>query len=167
MSAIGDIPMPSGFRYKDIAAQGRPEHTKTDAFRLRHPSMDVGRRAKIFAPFDALKGFNEAVSAKNELYVSRQELSEEDTSELNRRLTILREKTENSRIARENAIRLTVTCYFPCTDENSEAFAVRGQYRTITGICMSVDPSEKKVLVGNSWLAFKDIRRIEGPAGLF
>jgi hypothetical protein len=27
--------------------------------------MDLSRRAKIFAPFDALKGFNEAIEEKN------------------------------------------------------------------------------------------------------
>lgn len=167
MFSIGDIPMPAGFRYKDIAARGRPEHTKMDAFRLRHPSMDVRRRAKIFAPFDALKGFSSAISAKNELYVNKKDLSEEDQAELNRRLTILREMTPNTRLARENAVPVTVTCYYPCTDANSEAFSVRGQYRTVTGICMKVDPHDKRVLVGTTWIDFKDICRIQGPAGLF
>ena len=27
--------------------------------------MELSRRAKIFAPFDALKGFNEAIESKN------------------------------------------------------------------------------------------------------
>ena len=167
MNDLGDIPMPTDFRYKDIAANGRPEHTKTDSFRLRHPSMDVGRRAKLFAPFDALKGFNEAVSAKNELYVPRKELSEEEQEELNRRLAILRRMTMNSRLARGNALQITVTCYFPCTDENSDAFRVRGQYRTVKGICMRIDPESSKTLVGSTWVDFKDICRIEGAPGLF
>ena len=84
---IGDIPMPAGFRYREILLKGKPKHDKTDAFRIRHPSMDVGRRAKIFAPFDALRGFNEAVASKDVLYEHKRELNEEDQAELNRRLT--------------------------------------------------------------------------------
>ena len=56
--------MPAGFRYKEIFLRGKPFHAQTDAFRIRHPGMDVGKRAKIFAPFNALRGFNEAVAAK-------------------------------------------------------------------------------------------------------
>jgi len=66
MSRIGDIPMPADFRYRNILLRGRPKHEKTDSFRLRHPSMDIGKRAKIFAPFDALKGFDEAIASAAE-----------------------------------------------------------------------------------------------------
>ena len=61
MQGIGELPMPAGFKYRDIYLQGRPRHTVPDPFRIRHPVMDIGRRAKIFAPFDALKGFQEAL----------------------------------------------------------------------------------------------------------
>lgn len=64
---IGKMPMPAGFRYKEIFLRGKPYHSKTDEVRIQHPNMDVGKRAKIFAPFDALRGFNEAVAAKTEL----------------------------------------------------------------------------------------------------
>ena len=37
--------------------------SRNDSFRLRHPSMDPGKRAKIFAPFDALAGFSDALAA--------------------------------------------------------------------------------------------------------
>lgn len=52
------------FRYRNVLLRGRPRHGKYDAFSIRHPSMDPGRRAKIFAPFDALRGFNAALIAK-------------------------------------------------------------------------------------------------------
>ena len=99
MATIGDFPMPEDFRYKDVYLKGKPQHSKTDPFRLRHPSMDVRKRAKIFAPFDALKGYNEAVAAKNVLYEDKRELNEEDQDELNRRLGILHNLTYNSRMA--------------------------------------------------------------------
>ena len=37
----------------------QPKHDKTDSFSIKHPAMDLGRRAKIFSPFDALKGFSD------------------------------------------------------------------------------------------------------------
>ena len=168
MRNIGEVPMPPGFRYKEIFLRGKPRHEKTDAFRIRHPSMDVGRRAKIFAPFDALKGFNEAVAAKDELYENRRELNEEDLEELNRRVTILRRLTENSRLARENAIRISVTYYAPCEDPENEAYGLRGQYHAISGICRKVDPDvSRSILVDNTKISFRDIIRIESGDGIF
>ena len=85
MTMIGAMAMPVNFRYRDVFLKGRPRHDRFDSFRRRHPSMDVGRRAKIFAPFDALKGFNEAVAAKDILYRDKEVPGEEDSAELNRR----------------------------------------------------------------------------------
>ena len=78
MSSIGVMAMPADFRYRDVFLKGKPQHDRFDLFRIRHPSMDVGRRAKIFSPFDALKGFNEAIASKDVLYRERVELSDED-----------------------------------------------------------------------------------------
>ena len=51
--------------------------------------MDVGHRAKQFAPFAALRGFEESVRKKEILYEPRKELSEEKTQELDRKLQYL------------------------------------------------------------------------------
>jgi len=58
------FPVPPDFRYRSVLERGRPAHAGDDPFLRRHPAMDRGRRAKIFAPFDALKGFREAVAAR-------------------------------------------------------------------------------------------------------
>ena len=58
---LGGMDMPPAFRYRELLLRGRPRHDRLDAFRIRHPQMDIGRRAKIFAPFDALQGFDEAI----------------------------------------------------------------------------------------------------------
>ncbi|MBO4887469.1 MAG: hypothetical protein J5589_04050 [Firmicutes bacterium] len=63
MKRIGLMEMPALFRYREVAMKGKPKHDRFDSFSIRHPQMDVGKRAKIFAPFDALKGFDDAVSA--------------------------------------------------------------------------------------------------------
>ena len=52
--------------------RGRPRHGAGDEFRLRHPAMDVGHRAKIFAPFDALAGFRDAIAADDRPALAKQ-----------------------------------------------------------------------------------------------
>ena len=47
-------------KYKDIMDEERPVHDG-DAFEARHPRMPREARAKIFAPFAALKGYEEAI----------------------------------------------------------------------------------------------------------
>ena len=44
--------------YSDILGRERPVH-KNDDFDIRHPKMRRQLRAKQFAPFDALAGFQE------------------------------------------------------------------------------------------------------------
>ena len=56
--------IPAGFPYRQILLLGRPRHGSLDRFSARHPRMDLSRRAKIFAPFDALRGFDLALTAK-------------------------------------------------------------------------------------------------------
>jgi hypothetical protein len=44
---------------------------------IKHPRMSIQDRAKIFAPFAALKGYEEEIAAKQKIVVPRIELSEE------------------------------------------------------------------------------------------
>ncbi|MBR5762935.1 MAG: hypothetical protein IKX87_13025 [Lachnospiraceae bacterium] len=54
--------LPSSFKYSKVYEKGKPKHDKDDPFSFKHPSMDCSKRAKIFNPFDALKGFDEELS---------------------------------------------------------------------------------------------------------
>ena len=58
--------LPSSFRYRNVLEKGKPVHDKYDSFSIRHPAMDLSRRAKIFSPFDALKGFSDELSKTQE-----------------------------------------------------------------------------------------------------
>lgn len=168
MSSIGVMAMPANFRYREVFLKGRPRHDRYDPFRIRHPSMDRSHRAKIFAPFDALKGFNEAVSAKDVLYEDRIELLQEDTEELSRRLNILHNLTFNGRMARANRVQVTVTYYEPCNDENHEAFGLRGQYKTITGICWNVDAAVgQTILIDKARISLGNVLKIDASGDLF
>ena len=162
MSAIGVMAMPADFRYREVFLKGKPQHDRCDPFRIRHPRMNTGHRAKIFAPFDALKGFNEAVSAKEVLYENRIELSPEDAAELDRRLTILHNLTYNSRMARANRVQVSVTYYQPCMDPNHDDYRLRGQYQTISGICWNVDAEvNRTVTIDRMKLSLDDVLRID------
>lgn len=168
MSAIGVMAMPADFRYREVFLKGKPRHDRYDPFRIRHPRMNRGHRAKIFAPFDALKGFNEAVAAKDVLYEDRIELNQEDTAELDRRLTILHNLTYNSRMARVNQVRVSVTYYQPCRDQEHDAYGLKGQYQTITGVCWNVDAEvNRTITVDRMRLSLDDVIRIDALGDLF
>ena len=168
MSAIGVMAMPADFRYREVFLKGKPQHDRCDPFRIRHPRMNTGHRAKIFAPFDALKGFNEAVSAKEGLYEHRIELSPEDAAELDRRLTILHNLTYNSRMARANRVQVSVTYYQPCMDPNHDDYRLRGQYQTISGICWNVDAEvNRTITIDRMKLSLDDVLRIDALDDVF
>ena len=94
-------------RYGSIIFRQRPVHDG-DLFSRRHPRMSRLNRAKIFAPFAALVGFDERVRRKEVLYVARHRLDADEERALNRRLLALQRLTANSRLARANRVRVCV-----------------------------------------------------------
>ena len=115
---VGYMPMPADFPLKDLFRKGRPRHEKYDAFWCRHPPMDPGRRAKIFAPFDALVGFDDAIASKQVLYEPKRRLSEEEKERLNKKQRPQRShisspaltKTALHMARKGRTIRLQVSC---------------------------------------------------------
>ena len=102
------------------------------------------------------------------MYENRIELAPEDEDELSRRLTILHNLTFNSRMARANRVHVSVTYYEPCSDENHEAYGLRGQYKIVTGICWNVDAEVRHtILVGSTKLPLEDVIKIESPGDIF
>ena len=168
MNAIGVMTMPANFRYGDVFLKGKPRHDICDPFRIRHPVMDTRHRAKIFSPFDALKGFGDAVAAKDVLYEDRPELAPEDSAELRRRLTILHNLTYNNRMARANRIEISVTYFESCQDEDHGAFGRQGSYRTVTGICNNVDTEiEQTITIDRIKIPLDDVLKIEAAGDVF
>lgn len=162
MDTVGYMPMPEKFRYRDVFLLGKPQHDRNDRFSIKHPQMNVGRRAKIFSPFDALKGFNEAVAAKEMQYTNQIKLSEEDQEEINLKLKVLHNLTCNSRKARQNQVEIIVNYYIPCSDVNHDAYGLQGVYKTVTGVCWKVDSELKKeIVVDRKKIPFEHIHQIE------
>ena len=102
--------------------------------------MDTGRRAKIFAPFDALKWFDERITAKETIYTDRRILSQNEREILDERIRGLESLTRKGNAARKNRPVVTAAYFEPCTDPENDAYMVRGTYRELTGILQKVDP---------------------------
>lgn len=154
---VGYMPMPADFSYRTVFELGRPQHRKFDDFWLRHPTMDPGHRAKIFSPFDALKGFSEAVESKEVRYETKLELSQQRIERIEETLGRLHSLTINGRVARENNVEATVEYYVPCTDRNHEAYGVKGRYLNYSGTVHRVDSIHRRLFIGDLVIGFDDI----------
>lgn len=103
------------------------------------PKMTRENRAKQFAPFAALKGFEEAIKSVEKIVVDRIELSEERKEELDRRLQMIH----------KNDI-VTIVYYS------------NGEYIKITGMVARFDVTARIIQVVNTKISFADIYEISG-----
>ena len=147
------------FAYSDIIGLRRPVHDG-DVFSRRHPKMTQLNRAKIFASFAALTGFDSAVRAKEIQYVPRHILDPEEAYALNEKLNNMYLKTRTGALARMNRITVKVEYFEVCTDINSDAYGRLGQYHTETGILWKVDPVAQAITVGETIIPFGDINTL-------
>ena len=124
--------------YGDIRHASRPVPCR--------PRMSRQNRAKLFAPYNALKEFQPAVQAKEVLYVRRRELSEVQQERLDRQLRGLKRKDT-----------VAVTWFQPKKDGlNSD----RGQYISRTGTLENIDEVFQVLVLDRQPIAFSDILEI-------
>ena len=148
-------------KYPHAFYSDRPKHDLPDDFAIRHPKMSLSQRAKIFSPFSALRGFEEAIDSKLETYVSKIELSEEDQGKINQMLLELVGLMKSSRRQAGRRPVVTVVFYVPCNDENNEAYGLRGTYKSLTGTVRKIDPVIRKIIqIGETNIEFSDILAI-------
>lgn len=102
--------------------------------------MPASRRAKQFAPFQALKGLNEAIAEKERIPTPRRILAEDALAELNQQLSKLHKET-------------IITVVYYCIYEQ--------EYHQITGAVMKVDPYWRSLQIGNISIDFSEIFEIE------
>ena len=95
-------------------------------------------RAKQFAPFAALKGFEEALRQQEMIFVEKKDVSEEKAQEINEALKTI-----------SKGDRITLTYY------------KNRQYLTVTGVAEKFDLSLKYLEVGSEHITFDDIFEIE------
>ena len=146
--------------YDDILGLQRPVHDG-DVFSRRHPKMTRLNRAKIFAPFAALTGFEEAVRSKQTPYVPRRQLDAEGLLALNRALRRLERATRTGALARQNRVRARVEYFEVCADIHHDAFGRDGLYRAITGVVWRVDTVHQALAIRDRVIPFRDIDSID------
>ncbi len=96
--------------------------------------MDRTDRAKQFMPFDALKGFREALEEKERIVVRKRELSEEQKEELDLKMRQIRKKDI-----------ITVEYFHD------------GEYVQVTGMVSRIDEAGKVLKIVNTKIAMEDI----------
>lgn len=150
MTTLGATTLSVDPKYKAIFLKGRPRHEKYDDFWRRHIPMDQKHRAKIFAPFDALKGFDEEIEKKNILYTAQIKLDKSRQGELDRKLH-----------AAENR-SVTISYFVPCDDIYNDAFEQgKGRYKNISGTVRKIDPVTETLEIDGTIICFEDISRLE------
>lgn len=102
--------------------------------------MSNSRRAKQFAPFQALKGLNEAIAEKERIPTPKRILAEDSIVELNHQLSMLCKGT------------LVTVVYYCAYDQ---------EYHQITGAIIKVDTYWSSLQVGNISIDFSEISQIE------
>ncbi len=107
------------------------------ARRPKHP-MSVSQRAKIFAPFDALRGFSAALREKERIRLPRRQLSEDKLEELNIKACALRKG-----------------------DCISVLYYTDGDYRIVSGFLSGIDRNRRILIVAGAKIAFDDIYELD------
>ncbi|MCR4610360.1 MAG: YolD-like family protein [Lachnospiraceae bacterium] len=100
--------------------------------------MSREKRAKQFAPFAALKGFEEGIKWQEKVYVEKRELSEESLENLDNTF---------KRISKNDII--TVVYYN------------KGEYLKVTGMVAKIELTSRIIQVVNTRINLDDIYEIE------
>lgn len=120
---------------------------------IKHPRMKLEDRAKIFAPFAALKGYEEAITAKQKIVVPRIELSEESKEYLDLHLG----KIDQLLMIGQHPI-ITVVYFQKAKVNNIDG----GEYIQFTGLVAKLDRTSRILQIVEKRMRLEDIYSIEG-----
>lgn len=129
------------------------EYPLKGADQRKHPRMLIEDRAKIFAPFAALKGYEEAIKAKQRIVVPRIELSEEAKEYLDLQLGKI-----GGLLAKDLHPIISVV-YF---QKEKERFEEGGEYLQFTGMVAKFSETSRILQIVEKRLPLEDIYHIEG-----
>lgn len=137
-------------KYDDIINIEYPlKHSDT----IKHPRMSIQDRAKIFAPFAALKGYEEAITTKQKIVVSRIELSEESKECLDLQLGKIKQ------LLAMGQHPIVTVVYFQKDNVSNEN---GGEYIQFTGMIAKFDESSHVLQIVEKRILLEDVYRIEG-----
>lgn len=113
-----------------------------------YPKMARADRAKIFAPFSALRGLDDSLAAREPRYAPRPEIAPDRAEQLDRRLRAFRRGDP-----------VTVTWFERLKTENG---ADLGRYRVTTGEYIASHPASGVLLLTNAKIETRDIVDLGG-----
>lgn len=135
-------------RYEDILNATAPVGNGIKGY----PPMNVSDRAKIFAPFAALKGYEEAILAKQKIVIPRIELSEESREMLDLKMRRLLD------FLRLHQHPILSIIYFTRTGTAED----EGEYIRFTGMVGKIDETSKILHIVDRKIPLHDIYNMEG-----
>ena len=135
------------FPYQDILYLAPPAPPRPMARSLR---------AKIFAPFDALRGFDFSVSHKKVVYEKRRYPDGEELLHLNQELVRLEDQIRHTRCRP----RIRVTYFQPCQDREHMDWQELGQYLEYTDTLLDVSAQTQSLVFAGRSIPFSDLLTI-------
>lgn len=138
--------------YEDIINLPYPRNDWN--FLIKHPRMSIENRAKIFAPFAALRGHSDAIAetAEKKLTIRQEELMEDSRIELDEALAALSERLQRGE---HPTIRVS---YFV---QDKILAAGVGTYREIEGLAAKLDLNTATLQVVDTKIPLNDIQWIK------
>lgn len=132
-------------KYSDILYSDRP---RTERSLVKHPRMPLENRAKIFAPFSALRGYEGKVAEEGRRMsrVAKRVLSEEAVQTLSKRLAQVKKGME---------LRVV---YFDVDEVDGETSL--GFYREMRGRVEQIDSFRQTLHLCGKIIPFSEIREI-------
>ena len=145
--------------YHAIRQEHRPLHDG-DAFSVRHPKMDITKRAKLFMPFDALRGFDAAIdiAKSSAVLVRRRDLDEGETAALDKKL---RRLSGLFQACRRHHRTMTVSATHFVEKAKDGNGAPLGAYEAVRGDLTALNPVHQYLVIDSVRIAFSDIGTIE------
>lgn len=142
--------MPS-FNYDDIINLPYPRNDWN--FLIKHPRMSIENRAKIFAPFAALRGHSDAIeeTAERRLTIRQDELMEDSRLELDEALGVLSERLQQG----EHPV--VKVSYFVQDRVLAEGV---GAYEELEGTVAKLDAVSQAIQIVDKVIPLKDVQRI-------
>lgn len=157
---VGVIQCPENFRYRSVLERGKPVH-HGDYFSLRHPKMACSKRAKLFAPFAALSGFEEKIRSQEEVLTPRRSADPEEQEELNEKLQRLTELTAQARMQKQKLVQAEACFFVSIETERNNGFRELGVYETLRGSVAQVCCETQQLILADRIIRFEDLCRLE------
>lgn len=130
-------------KYRDIMDKTRPVSAK-------HPPMAAAQRAKLFVPFSALRGYEEAIASCGDFFIFPSEPAEEKQKELDGKIRLLR-----SCLLSDIPAPVSVTVF---------RYKNRGKgcYATLCGQVTDINISMQQLFLNGKPIPFTAIHELEG-----